>query len=137
MTGTAGEITALLNLIEDPDENVYQTVKSRIIEIGNGIIPALEAIKEMEETPLQTERINEIIAAILLEKLQNSIEIWENSDEKSFLEIAFHIHEYICPNAQKADFLFEIDSWSTPNRAVFTASILMTPFLSASGDVTK
>ena len=109
MTGTAGEITALLNLIEDPDENVYQTVKSRIIEIGNGIIPALEAIKEMEDTPLQTERINEIIAAILLEKLQNSIEIWENSDEKSFLEIAFHIHEYICPNAQKADFLFEIE----------------------------
>ena len=95
MTGTAGEITALLNLIEDPDESVYQTVKSRIIEIGNSIIPALEDIKELEDTPLQTERINEIIAAILLKKLTNSIDIWRNSDEKSYMEIAFHIHEYI------------------------------------------
>jgi regulator of sirC expression with transglutaminase-like and TPR domain len=109
MTGTAGEITALLNLIEDPDENVYQTVKSRIIEIGNSIIPALEDIKELEETPLQTERIDEIIAAILLKKLKNSIDIWQQSDEKSYLEIAFHIHEYFCSNAQKADFLFEIE----------------------------
>jgi regulator of sirC expression with transglutaminase-like and TPR domain len=109
MTGTAGEITALLNLIEDPDESVYQTVKSRIIEIGNSIIPALEDIKELEDTPLQTERINEIIAAILLKKLTNSIDIWRNSDEKSYMEIAFHIHEYICPNPQKADFLFEIE----------------------------
>jgi regulator of sirC expression with transglutaminase-like and TPR domain len=109
MTGTAGEITALLNLIEDPDENVYQTVKSRIIEIGNSIIPALEDIKDLEVTPLQTDRIDEIIAAILLKKLQNSVDIWLQSDEKSYLEIAFHIHEYNYPDAQKADFLFEIE----------------------------
>jgi regulator of sirC expression with transglutaminase-like and TPR domain len=109
MTGTAGEIAALLNLIEDPDESVYQTVKCRIIEIGTSIIPALEDIKELEETPLQTERINEIIATILLQKLKNSIDIWLESDEKSYLEIAFHIHEYISSNSQKADFLFEIE----------------------------
>ncbi len=109
MTGTAGEIAALLNLIEDPDESVYQTVKCRIIEIGNSIIPALEDIKELEETPLQIERINEIIASILVKKLKKSIDIWLESDEKSYLEIAFHIHEYISYNPPKADFLFEIE----------------------------
>jgi hypothetical protein len=38
----SGEIAALINLIEDPDELVYQTITERFIEHGNPIIPVLK-----------------------------------------------------------------------------------------------
>jgi len=35
------EITALLHLIDDPDEDVYTTVSDKIISFGKDIIPNL------------------------------------------------------------------------------------------------
>ena len=36
------EIKALLHLIDDPDEDVYNTVSEKIVTFGKGIIPNLE-----------------------------------------------------------------------------------------------
>ncbi len=36
------EISALLILIDDPDEEVFYTVSNRIVHYGKGIIPNLE-----------------------------------------------------------------------------------------------
>ena len=40
------EITALLHLIDDPDEDVYSTVSDKIISFGKEIIPNLENLWE-------------------------------------------------------------------------------------------
>ena len=49
MAGKTGEISALLNLIEDPDEAVYQTVSSRKVEEGSEILSAHEEMSELED----------------------------------------------------------------------------------------
>ncbi|MEI9933362.1 MAG: hypothetical protein WDM71_00550 [Ferruginibacter sp.] len=36
------EITALFHLIDDPDQEVYNTISDKIISFGKGIIPNLE-----------------------------------------------------------------------------------------------
>ncbi len=43
----ANEIEALINLIDDPDENIYQQVKERIVSIGESAIPSLENVWEL------------------------------------------------------------------------------------------
>jgi regulator of sirC expression with transglutaminase-like and TPR domain len=109
MTGKTGEIIALLNLIEDPDEAVYESVSSRLIEIGSEILPTLEEITESEDNPLQIERVDHIISSILLNRLEISLKEWIQTDEKSLLDASFFIHQYINRNADRNIFFFEIE----------------------------
>ena len=49
------EISALFHLIDDPDEEVFNTVSEKIVSLGRGIIPNLENLWEnsvSEEVPL-------------------------------------------------------------------------------------
>jgi len=48
MINTTGEINALLNLIEDPDDNVYQTITKRFIGFGKDVIPVLNEFQEID-----------------------------------------------------------------------------------------
>lgn len=109
MAGNAGEISALLNLIEDPDEAVYQTVSSRLVEMGSEILPALEEMTELEDDPVQLERISQIISVIVLNRLEDSLLEWSQTDEKSLLDAAFFIHEFISKNVNRSSFFFEIE----------------------------
>lgn len=109
MTGKAGEITALLNLIEDPDEVVYETVSSRLIEMGCEILPILEEITELDDDPIQIERIDYIVSTILLNRLEDSFHDWSKTDEKSLLDASFFIHQYINKNSDRSTFFFEIE----------------------------
>lgn len=109
MTGKAGEITALLNLIEDPDEAIYETVSSRLVEMGCEILPALEEINELEDDPVQLERISHIISVIVLNRLEKSLLEWSQTDEKSLLDAAFFIHQFISRNVDRSSYFFEIE----------------------------
>ena len=51
------EIKALLQLIDDPDEEVFNTVSNRIISFGKIIIPNLEDIWEHSTNEALQERI--------------------------------------------------------------------------------
>lgn len=109
MRGMAGEITALLNLIEDPDKVVYETVSSRLIEMGCEILPILEEITELDDDPIQLERIGHIVSTILLNRLEDSLHEWSQTEEKSLLDASFFIHQYINKNSDRSAFFFEIE----------------------------
>ena len=57
----ASEITALFQLIDDPDEEVFNTISDRLLDYGSPIIPDLEHLWEntLDETTL--ERIEKMI----------------------------------------------------------------------------
>jgi regulator of sirC expression with transglutaminase-like and TPR domain len=72
------EISALLHLIDDPDEEVYSTVSTRIISFGKGIIPNLENLWEITNSEDVQERIETIIHKLHFRDLTEDFTSWKN-----------------------------------------------------------
>ena len=72
------EINALLHLIDDPDEDVYNTVSDKIISFGKGIIPNLESLWENTNDEEIQERIETIIHKLHFRDLAAAFTDWKN-----------------------------------------------------------
>ena len=73
----ASEITALFQLIDDPDEEVFNTISDRLLDYGSPIIPDLENLWEntLDETTL--ERIERMIYKLRLHDLKEAFKLLE------------------------------------------------------------
>lgn len=88
-------IKALIQLIDDPDENVFEHVRDKLLSYGTNAIPYLENSWEDEDFGLiyQT-RIEQIIHEIQFENIKNQLLDWTNSSEKDLLRGAIIIAKY-------------------------------------------
>jgi regulator of sirC expression with transglutaminase-like and TPR domain len=102
------EITALLQLIDDPDEDVYNTVSDKIISFGKDIIPNLENLWETISNEDTQERIELLIHRLHLRDLTAEFEEWKNS-EMNLLQGAILVSKYHYPEMQPAQIMQEIE----------------------------
>lgn len=109
MINTTGEINALLNLIEDPDDEVYQTITKRFIGFGKDVIPVLNEFQELTDDPQQLAKINSIIAQISISCLETAIKDWLNSEDQSVLEASLFIASYHNPEFDRDRLFFEVE----------------------------
>jgi len=109
MINTTGEINALLNLIEDPDDNVYQTITKRFIGFGKDVIPVLNEFQELTDDPIQVAKINSIISQISISCIENAVADWLNSEDQSVLEASLFITAYLNPEYDRDRLFFEIE----------------------------
>ncbi len=70
------EIQALLKLIDDPDEIVYETVSKKIISFGKDIIPNLEYYGETIANTALHERIEALIKRLHFEDTKEDFSKW-------------------------------------------------------------
>ncbi len=70
------EISALLNLIDDPDEDVFGAVSSKIVEYGLRIIPSLENLWETTPDEEIQERIELLIHRLHYTDLVEDFRQW-------------------------------------------------------------
>lgn len=91
------EITALLHLIDDPDENIYITVSERIISFGKDIIPNLENLWENTSNEDVQERIELLIHRLHFRDLSDDFTEWASGDadlmEGALLVARYHYPE--------------------------------------------
>lgn len=102
------EITALLQLIDDPDEDVYNTVSDKIISFGKDIIPNLENLWETINNEDTQERIELLIHRLHLRDLTAEFEEWKNG-EANLLQGAILVSKYHYPDMQPALIMQEIE----------------------------
>lgn len=91
------EISALLHLIDDPDEFVYSTVSDRIISFGKEIIPNLEDLWENTTNEEIQERIEQLIHRLHFRDLTEDFTNWANG-EADLLEGALLVSKYHYPD---------------------------------------
>jgi hypothetical protein len=103
------ELLALLNLIEDPDEEVYQSVSSRLLSLGDEILPALEDHKHTIEDPEHSEKLEQIIHKIEVSSLEQGLKDWKKSGELTVFDAAIVISNYLNRENEKEQFIFEIE----------------------------
>lgn len=109
MINTTGEINALLNLIEDPDDEVYQTITRRFIGFGQDVIPVLTEFQELTDDPIQVDKINAIISQISISCIETAVADWLNSEDQSVLEATLFIAAYLNPEFDRDRLFFDIE----------------------------
>ena len=80
--GTSTEINALLNLIDDPDEEVFGAVSERIVDYGTTIIPTLEHWWETIPNEQVQGRIEGLIHRLQLRELKRCFTDWKEASRK-------------------------------------------------------
>lgn len=89
------EIQALINLIDDPDEGIYQQVRERIVSIGGPVVPVLERAWEVDDLgDLFRNRIEDILHTIHLDLTYDRLLRWRESGGEDLLEGALAVCRY-------------------------------------------
>lgn len=103
------EISALLHLIDDPDQEVFDTVADKIIHYGTRIIPSLENLWEDTPDEKVQERIELLIHRVHFQKLQSEFNQWNLEEEPDLLEGVFLTTRYRYPGLRVDNLIYEID----------------------------
>jgi regulator of sirC expression with transglutaminase-like and TPR domain len=102
------QITALLHLIDDPDEEVYSTVSNKIISFGKEIIPNLEELWENTINESIQERIESIIHKLHFKDLTTDFIEWRDGDT-TLLKGALLASQYHFPEAPATQTLQDLE----------------------------
>ncbi len=103
------EISALFNLIDDPDAEVFNTVSEKIVEYGKGIIPNLENLWENTVSEDVQERIEMLIHRLHYSDLVNDFTEWRNSAYQDLLFGALLVARFQYPDLQTGPVIQEIE----------------------------
>ena len=106
---TNSELIALLNLIEDPDEEVFQSITQRFIGFGQEIIPILEEHQHTTHDEDQIKKIQFIIDKVSISILSNELLEWKNTEDQSTVEAALIIAKYLNREYNQETVFFELE----------------------------
>lgn len=92
------ELKALISLLDDPDDNIYNEVKSKLISYGDDVIPHLENAWETSFNQLLQERIEDIIHFLQFNSIKKGLENWKNTPNKKLIDGAIIVARYQYPD---------------------------------------
>lgn len=99
---TEKSISALVRLIDDPDENIFEHVRDKLMSHGSLAIPFLESSWETDDYGLVFQsRIENLIHDIQFSVIKDELKAWINSAHKDLLEGAVIISRYQYPNLEE------------------------------------
>ncbi len=105
------EIRALINLIDDPDEGIYQQVRERLIAIGVPVVPVLERAWETDELgDLYRNRIEDLLHTIHVEDVHTRLKAWHAGGGEDLLEGALLVCRYRYPDLDEHRFRSRLSS---------------------------
>jgi regulator of sirC expression with transglutaminase-like and TPR domain len=80
-------ILALIQLLEDPDENIFNHVYQELLDYGLKVIPILESSWELDVKNLvHQQRIENLIHEIQFNDTQWKLKSWKNTENKDLIE---------------------------------------------------
>ena len=102
------EISALFHLIDDPDEEVFNTVSEKIVSLGKAIIPNLEHLWENTPDEEVQSRIETLIHKLHFRDLTEDFTNWKNGN-MDLLNGALLVAKYQFPEMSTITALQEIE----------------------------
>ncbi len=102
------EISALLHLIDDPDEDVYNEVSNKIVSFGKAIIPNLEIFWETITDSATQEKVELLIHRLHIEDLTADFKKWK-TEGKELLSGSLLVAKFVYPDLDISLILKEIE----------------------------
>jgi hypothetical protein len=106
---TNNEITALLLLIDDPDQEVFDVVSQKIVDYGKPIIPNLEHLWETTPDEGTQERIELLIHRLHYRDLAEDLRQWSVSGHHDLMLGALLVSKFHYPELTTTSVLQEIE----------------------------
>lgn len=103
------EIKALLTLIDDPDDEVFDTVAEKLLNYGREIIPKLEQLWEVTADENVQERIEFLIHRVHFQDLQQEFFEWSHAKNPELLRGAILVAKYHFPDLNVPTILTQFD----------------------------
>jgi regulator of sirC expression with transglutaminase-like and TPR domain len=103
------EIKALFHLIDDPDQEVFDSVTNRIVSYGRGIIPNLENLWENTISAEVQERIELLIHKLHYRDLTEDFLHWKNSSYQDLLTASLLVAKFQYPDLVTTPVLQEVE----------------------------
>lgn len=88
------KISALINLLDDPDQDVYTQVSQELLDIGSKAVPQLEDAWENSFNAILQARIEQVIHQIQFQNVRNRLQEWNQKPSAGLLEAAVIINNY-------------------------------------------
>jgi len=103
------EIKALFHLIDDPDQEVFDSETNRIVSYGRGIIPNLENLWENTISGEVQERIELLIHKLHYHDLTEDFLRWKSSSYQDLLTAALLVAKFQYPDLITTPILQEVE----------------------------
>lgn len=103
------EISALVKLLDDPDQEIYQHVEARLLLYGNEVIDYLENVWEHSLDALLQERIENIVHKIQFSNVKEDLNLWYQSGAFDLLKGALVINRYQYPDLDEDKVILQIE----------------------------
>ncbi len=92
------KITALLQLVDDPDSEVFETVADQLLRYGKNIIPSLEQLWEVTADEAVQNRIELLIHRVHFSDLQQEFLQWIREPNPGLMRGAILVSKYKYPD---------------------------------------
>jgi regulator of sirC expression with transglutaminase-like and TPR domain len=103
------EISALVKLLDDPDQEIYQHVEERLLAYGNEVIDFLENAWEHSLDSLLQQRIENIVHKIQFTNVKEDLNLWYQSGAFDLLQGALVINRYQYPDLNEEKIILQIE----------------------------
>ncbi|MDD2563165.1 MAG: transglutaminase family protein [Salinivirgaceae bacterium] len=132
------ELKPLLSLLDDPSEEIFQSVSKKLLQQGSAAISELTLAWEQSTNPLLQNRLENIIDEIEFQDLYNLFKTWLANKDGEYVYGIFLLEKILYPGLDYIQFLdnfnkvykavwLEINDYLTPiervkliNRVLFT-----------------
>lgn len=138
------EISALFNLIDDPDEEVFDVVSEKIVGFGRPIIPNLEDLWESTPNEEIQSRIENIIHRLHYYDLIKEFRDWKVNGDDDLLQAALLVGKFQYPEMafqpilqevekMKRNIWLELNSFLTPLEEISILSSILYNYFAIKG----
>jgi len=105
-------LTALINLLDDPDTTVYEMVEKELLKESDQIIPVLEEKWELSYDTGYQERIENIIQNLQFNETRNLLDKWlmTDSDERELLTGFLTVDRFQYPDLNSLNIQLKIEN---------------------------
>lgn len=103
------EIDALVKLLDDPDEEIYQHVRERLLTYGSEVVTYLESAWEQSLDTLLQERIESLVHTIQFNNVKEDLNLWFQSGAFDLLQGALIINRYQYPDLDEQRLINQIE----------------------------
>lgn len=104
------QLKALIELLDDPDSNIYENVHDKLVSLGKPVIPLLETEWQLHGQNEIQERIECIIDEIEFETSRSSLSAWVSGNTDNLLEGALSAGSFVYPSSNRVQFSEEVEA---------------------------
>lgn len=103
------ELRAMILLLEDPDDLIFDEIRNRLFGMGTPVIPTLEDIWENTFNPNLQRRIEDVIQHIQFSSIKDELRLWADTGGSDLLHGTILVSRYQYPDLDEDEIRRQIE----------------------------